>query len=600
MSRTHLSPLTLLLVVTVATVGTRATAQTPTTTTPAADSAAADSAAPKKKSRFGGFMDKAKSVAGNKAVQGAAKGVACTVVPGAAAVSAVTGSGPCANSGLLGGLMSGNVKGAAGAMAAGVASGAASGAAAKVLGKGGLTGAAARGAMGAMGGISGMSGMSSVAAQAAAMKMMQGAGANGLSNAGATATAMQMLQSQGMSSAAAAAAMSKMMQSQGMSNAAAAAAMANMMQSGGAAAMSAGDAAAAMKMLQNMGISAGNAPAPKGTAARAAAAPAVPAAPAASLWVNYDFVPGERVIFYSDFTGDQVGNFPERLQFVEGNMEVAELGGRRVMRATSQSKLTIPLPEVLPQRFTIEIDVINRPSVDGADFHLRGSVGLVNDATTSIIGWGSDGVALLGGGGGEVKLTKNDANRLRYRGKPAQLRIVGDGKYIKVYLDEKRMANVPNANFERSNVLHLIIDAGSDESPAYIGRIRVAESRKSLYDDLAANGRVATQGLLFDAGSDLLRPESTPTLKQIAAMLEQHPELRLRIEGHTDNVGAKDANRTLSDKRAAAVKAVLVGDYYHVNAGRLESKGFGDTKPAGTNATPEGRSNNRRVELVKM
>jgi OmpA-OmpF porin, OOP family len=612
MSRTHLSPLTLLLVVTVATVGTRATAQTPTTKTAAADSVAADSAAPKKKSRFGGLMNRAKQVAGskagqqaakiagNKAVQGAAMGVACTVVPGAAAVSAVTGTGPCQNGGLIGGLLSGKASGIAGMMAGNVASGAASGAAAKVMGKGGLTGAAARGAMGAMGG---MSGMSSVAAQAAAMKMMQGAGANGLSNAGAAATAMQMLQSQGMSNAAATAAMSKMMQSQGMSNAAAAAAMANMMQSGGAAGMSAGDAAAAMKMLQNMGISAGNAPATKGSGARAAAtpaAPAVPAAPAASLWVNYDFVPGERVIFYSDFTGDQVGNFPERLQFVEGNMEVAELDGRRVMRATSQSKLTIPLPEVLPQRFTIEIDVINRPALAGEDFHLRGSVGTVADNRTSIIGWGSDGVALVGGGGGEVKPASSEANRLRYLGKPAQLRILGDGKYIKVYLDEKRMANVPNANFERSNVLHLIIDARSDENPAYIGRIRVAESRKSLYDDLAANGRVATQGLLFDVGSDLLRPESTPTLMQIAAMLEQHPELRLRIEGHTDNVGAKDANRTLSDRRAAAVKAVLVGAYYHVNAGRLESKGLGDTKPAGTNATPEGRSNNRRVELVKM
>jgi len=544
MSRTHLIPLTMLLVTT---VGALAGAQTPAKANPWADSVAADSVAPKKAGRFGGLVSKAKKVAGNKAVQDAAKaaamGVACTVVPGAAVATAVTGTGPCVNSGLVGGLMSGKATGAAAA----IAGGAASGAAAKAMGKGGVTGAAAAGAMGALGGVSG----SNAAAQAAAMKAMQSAGANGASNAAAQAAAM------------------KMMQSQGMSNAAAAAALSSMMQNPGAAGMS-------------------------GAAAAAASAP-----PAASLWVNYDFVPGERVIFYSDFTDDQAGNFPERLQFVEGNMEVAELGGRRTLRATSQSKLTIPLPEVLPQRFTIEIDVINRPSLDGADFHLRGSVGRVDDAGTSIIGWGSDGVALRGGGGGEVKLDNNEANRLRYRGKPAQLRILGDGKYIKVYLDEKRLANVPNANFERSKVLHLIIDARSDENPAYIGRIRVAESRKSLYDDLAANGHVATQGLLFDTGSDRLRPESTPTLKQIAAMLEQHPELRLRIEGHTDNVGAKEANRTLSDKRAAAVKAMLVGSY-QVNAGRLESKGLGDTKPAGTNATPEGRSNNRRVELVKM
>jgi OOP family OmpA-OmpF porin len=594
MSRTHLTPLTMLFV---ATVGTLAGAQAPASpaTTPT-DSVARDSVAPKKTGRFGGLMNKAKKVAGSQAVQqaakvagseavkGAALGVACTVVPGAAVVSAATGTGPCQNGGLVGAMMGGNATGTAAAIAGNAAAGGASGMAAKIMGKGGLTGAAARGALGAVGG-----GMSNAAATAAAMRMMKGAGASGMSNAAAAAAAAKMMQTNGMSNAAMAAAM----KDAGMSGADMAAAM-KMMQNNGA------DMAAAMKMMQNSGMMAGMTGMPTGNAGAANPASAVATpAPAATLWVNYDFVPGERVIYYADFTDDQVGNFPTRLQFVEGNMEVAELGGRRVLRATGSSKLTIPLPEVLPQRFTIEIDVINRPSLDGTDFYLRGSVGRTDDAATSIISWGSDGVALRGGGGGEVKLSNNEANRLRYRGKPAQLRILGDGKYVKVYLDEKRLANVPNANFERSKVLHLVVDARSENNPAYVGRIRVAESRKSIYDDLAAAGHVATQGLLFDTGSDRLRPESTPTLKLIAAMLEQHPELRLRIEGHTDNVGAKDANRTLSDKRAAAVKAVLVGEY-HASAGRLESKGFGDSKPAGTNDTAEGRSNNRRVELVKM
>ncbi|MDP9176558.1 MAG: OmpA family protein [Gemmatimonadota bacterium] len=584
----HLTPLTMLLVASVATL---AGAQAPAAPATAADSAAADSLKPKKTGRFGGLMNKAKAVAGNKTVQAAAKaagsdavkgaavGVACTVVPGAAVASAVTGQGPCANSGIMGMLSGQGVGGTAAAMATGAASTAAAGAAAKAMGQGGITGAAARGAMGAIGG----GGLSNAAATAAAMKMMKGGGSSGVSNAATAAAYMKMMQAQGMSNAAAAAAM----KDAGMTSANMAAAM-KMMQSNGP------EMAAAMQMMQSMSIPSGGAPASMTSGPSAA-----PAAAAPALWTNYDFVPGERVIYYADFTDDQVGNFPARLQFVEGNMEVAELGGRRTLRATSQSKLTIPLPEVLPQRFTIEIDVINRPSLDGADFHLRGSVGRVDDAGTSIIGWGSDGVSLRGGGGGEVKLTNNDASRLRYRGKPAQVRILGDGKYIKVYLDEKRLANVPNANFERSKVLHLIVDARSDENPAYIGRIRVAESRKSLYDEIVASGHAATQGLLFDTGSDKLRPESTPTLKQIAGMLEQHPELKLRIEGHTDNVGAKDANRALSDKRAAAVKAALVKDY-RVNAGRLESKGFGDTKPAGGNDTAEGRSNNRRVELVKI
>jgi outer membrane protein OmpA-like peptidoglycan-associated protein len=127
----------------------------------------------------------------------------------------------------------------------------------------------------------------------------------------------------------------------------------------------------------------------------------------------------------------------------------------------------------------------------------------------------------------------------------------------------------------------------------------VAESRKSLYDDLAAKGRVATQGILFDTGSDQPRPESAPTFKAIAAMLGEHPGLRLRIEGHTDNVGAAATNRGLSQRRAAAVKTALVQDY-RIADERLETTGLGDSKPVASNATVEGRQNNRRVELVRL
>ncbi|HEY8484980.1 MAG TPA: OmpA family protein, partial [Longimicrobiales bacterium] len=94
-------------------------------------------------------------------------------------------------------------------------------------------------------------------------------------------------------------------------------------------------------------------------------------------------------------------------------------------------------------------------------------------------------------------------------------------------------------------------------------------------------------------------PESTPTLKEIGAMLKANPGLRLLIEGHTDNVGNAASNQVLSEKRAAAVKAFLEKEY-GIDAGRLEARGFGDMKPVAPNDTPEGRQANRRVELVKL
>jgi outer membrane protein OmpA-like peptidoglycan-associated protein len=337
------------------------------------------------------------------------------------------------------------------------------------------------------------------------------------------------------------------------------------------------------------------------TAAVAQAPAPDPAPTGPKLWVNYDFVPGNRVIYFTDYADDQVGNFPKRLTFRNGNMEVAELDGQRYLRVTGSSVLGIPLPEVLPPKFTIEIDVINRKVLDGAAFSLQGGLAWNNTGKTSTVEWGVDGVGLSqwSGGGGVVPIALNEVNKLRYRGKPSQLRILGDGQYIKIYLDEKRYANIPNANFERSKGLTLQAQRRGEENPVYIGRIRIAESGKSIYDELSAKGRVATQGILFDTGSDRIKPESTPTLKEIGAMLQAHPELKLSVEGHTDNVGAAVDNLKLSEARAAAVMAALIKDHA-IDAGRLQAKGLGSAKPVALNATAEGRQNNRRVELVKI
>ena len=94
-----------------------------------------------------------------------------------------------------------------------------------------------------------------------------------------------------------------------------------------------------------------------------------------------------------------------------------------------------------------------------------------------------------------------------------------------------------------------------------VGNIRVGAGGKTMYDAIESAGRVATQGIYFDTGSDRIRPESSGTLKQIAAMLNEHAELNITIEGHTDNVGNAAANQALSEARARAVKEALVSAY---------------------------------------
>ena len=366
---------------------------------------------------------------------------------------------------------------------------------------------------------------------------------------------------------------------------------------------------AAEKVGKKVGEAMGDAPAAdsskQGPAAAATAANASGAstAPASRReWANYDFVPGSRTIFFTDFTEDQVGNFPKRLTFKNGQMEVVEIdGGQRALKASSYSQLLIPLPEALPPKFTVELDVINRDSrgVAANTFEISGG-NAINDAKYTVVGWGHNGLSVNGGGVDGMSIMAKDTDIQRYVGQPASFRILGDGQALKLYADEKRIANIPNGDFQRGRTLALYLQGRDDDKNAvYVTRIRVAESNKDIYDELAAKGRWTTQGILFESGKSDLKPESTPTLKAIAAAMKSHPDLKVEIQGHTDNVGAAASNLTLSQARADAVKAALTSEY-SVEDGRVTAKGYGDTKPVTKNTTPEGRANNRRVEVVKI
>ena len=307
--------------------------------------------------------------------------------------------------------------------------------------------------------------------------------------------------------------------------------------------------------------------------------------PGQGAWANYDFKPGDQILFFDDLTKDEVGDFPRRMEFSTGSLEIVEWQGGRWLRANEDSKFYIPLPDVRPERFTMEFD-----------FYIpQGEVWIYfsDQERTQLNLHGSGGASLLNHA---VKINAsftepNGTARMR------RARLMVDGKYAKVYLDDKRVLNVPNADLERSNKILFFTD-GIANDPSLFGNFRLAAGGKKLYDAIAATGRVATQGIYFDSGSDRVRPESSPTLKEIAQMLTEHPDLAITIEGHTDNVGSAQANQELSRKRAAAVQQALVSTY-SIDPARLTSTGFGDTKPVAKNDTPEGRQQNRRVELVK-
>jgi outer membrane protein OmpA-like peptidoglycan-associated protein len=317
-------------------------------------------------------------------------------------------------------------------------------------------------------------------------------------------------------------------------------------------------------------------------------------------FVNFDFVPGDRVLFYDDYTADNVGDFPQRIEFQEGNAEIADWESGKWLRVSKSAKFAVVLPEALPDRFTVEFDyVTNHKASNGWPIMLN-----LSGAETN---WESQGSynpqVRFDTDEGGVYVGKIEASGPAggdFQNKVNRARIMADGKYTKVYINGVRVGNAPNADLGRSNKVQFWVP-GYDPAgvqATLIGPIRIAAGGKKLYDALAEKGRVATQGIYFDTGSDGIRQESAPTLKEIGTMLKEHADLKLTIEGHTDNVGSAASNQTLSEKRAAAVRQYLI-DNHQVDGTRLEAKGLGQTKPVGSNDTAEGRQQNRRVELVK-
>jgi len=127
----------------------------------------------------------------------------------------------------------------------------------------------------------------------------------------------------------------------------------------------------------------------------------------------------------------------------------------------------------------------------------------------------------------------------------------------------------------------------------------IVANAEAFANDINATGHVAVYGIYFDSGKSLIKPESAQAIGEIAKLLKSQPALKLFVVGHTDNQGGVESNIKLSQDRAEAVLKALAGEHGIATA-RLRSYGCGQFSPVASNDSEEGRSKNRRVELVKQ
>jgi|SRR6185503_726914 len=313
---------------------------------------------------------------------------------------------------------------------------------------------------------------------------------------------------------------------------------------------------------------------------------------------NYDFVPGSKIIFESQLGDEQAGEIPSQFTVLNGQMDVQADNGENVVHVPAGTGATMT-PRMkttgyMPDQFTVEFDFKNEKFGIGhlmVDFGQRtyyaGGEGVIQGMTfgeDNSINWTLGDVHFPE----MLDVNYNHPNQWHH------IAIAINKNVGKVYVDQYRVANVNNLTGKANNVT---IDVNGYEN-SYIKNVRIASGGIDIYKEVTTDNKIVTHGILFDVNKAVIKPESMGTVNSIYALLSKTPSLKFEIDGHTDNTGDAAHNLTLSQQRADAVKAQLVT--MGIDGSRLTTKGFGDTKPLGANDTPEGKANNRRVELVKI
>jgi OmpA-OmpF porin, OOP family len=331
--------------------------------------------------------------------------------------------------------------------------------------------------------------------------------------------------------------------------------------------------------------SAGTAP-----AAAPAGAPAAGGEPQFKS-ITIDFVPGERTIFYDDFSDMEQDEPPPHWRLRDGKVDLLIAGDVRELHADDSVQLGSPTFE-LPPNFTFELQWTGTGETDWS-FRDKADQEVMkvmvrgepdgNTVNTSV--WAAcQGCNDLGSGTYQTDTSK-----------PVDFGLWVQQGRLRAYVDGKRLVDVNQVDV--SGITH--VDAQiAGYRPNGIRRVRLAESAPDFSAMISTTGKFVTHGIYFDTDSDVLKPESAPVIKEVASALTKNPALKLEVDGYTDSVGDAAHNLDLSNRRAQSVVNVLVSQF-GVTASRLSAKGMGDANPIASNDTADGRAANRRVEFIK-
>lgn len=339
----------------------------------------------------------------------------------------------------------------------------------------------------------------------------------------------------------------------------------------------------------------------------------IPDQPSFASYTKYDFVPGDQVILYEDFSQDAIGDFPG-LWTTDGSGEVraTNLYPGNWFFMNAQDRVYNLMKNLnLPQNYILEFDVVPTSQEEGyesSSFSMAlynsedeeflnsdlfpGKEGIhfhIYNESWEMRGYNDQEYSVDGGS----QLAPVQTNKLNH------VIVWVQNRRVRVYHKGQKVMDMPTILPANTKLNRLRYSLWSMNGFPYISNIRITSAAPDMRSKLLTEGKIVSYGMYFDVNSDQVKPESYGSLKQIADVMNENPEVSIKIVGHTDADGNDAANMDLSKRRAASVKNELVKTF-SIPANRIETDGMGESQPLQNNNTTEGKAKNRRVEFIKL
>ncbi len=335
--------------------------------------------------------------------------------------------------------------------------------------------------------------------------------------------------------------------------------------------------------------------------------------PTYSVNTNFDFEPGNVVIFEDSFNRDNSGDFPAKWD-TNGSGEIVTVSGEKWFRLANSAMFIPMTAQNLPENFTIEFDLLalgmdNKTSSqamvtlflsDNGKYDKGKNWSMVQLSPCQFIeSPGSIEKVMNGSRQLRNKIGKDYRNIIKGK---SRISIAVNKSRMRVWINDNKIVDVPRlvadgvTNF-KIGTRGLRDERGVDE--IHINNFRIAKTGQDNRSKLLTEGKLSTNAILFNTGSATIKSGSESILKEVGEAMQSVPDMRIMIVGHTDADGSTDSNLKLSQERAKSVRAALVNQY-GISIGRIQTDGKGESSPVADNNSSSGKEQNRRVEFIKL